>query len=378
MSFNVLTIRSGLDTGDDALYPTVSDASGPANITLDARDGHQVMNVVATAVRVLETGPAGLKTLVKMQEVKIDVYVTDSRLALACQKYDKGGGWVGFGAGGLLVAVTANAVSKARAASRSRGKVLVGHVRYPWLKSVGASSKSGFASSEAIRLEYSEKHSGGRVCKLVELTFPKNIDATLVAQEITRRAAVYRLANYPGMPPEEKAKFASLSEDPPRLAPPPKKFTFVQIPTYYHASAATAFPRPQHSGESEPGEAVHTEEPTAPGRHARPGADPQSGRDPQPGRHAQTEVLPQSATAPGPVPSWAAEPVGAGHAQPTAGTGPATAGTLPGDGSRARRQPANFCTKCGNRLVAGDRFCTACGVPVDGAPGLPGNGATGR
>lgn len=377
MSFNVLTIRSGADTGDDALYPTVSDASGPANITLDARDGQQVMQVVATSVRVLEAGSAGLKTVVKLQEVKIDVYVTDSRLALACQKYDKGGGWVGFGTGGVLVAVTANAVSKARAASRSRGKVLVGHVRYPWLKAVGASSKSGFASSEAIRLEYSENHSGGPVRRLVELTLPKNIDATLVAQEITRRAAAYRLANYPGMPAEEEAKFTSLSEEPPRLAPQPKNFAFVQMPTYYHANAATAFPRPRQSLEQEPGDVTPTEAPAAPGRHARPGDDPQPGRYPQPGpyqqpgRHTQTEVLPEPVTAPDPMPSWAAGPASAGRAQSTAGTGQPTAGMLAMDGSPARGQRANFCGNCGRRLVAGGRFCGACGVPVTGAAGFP-------
>ena len=93
-----------------------------------------------------------------------------------------------------------------------------------------------------------------------------------------------------------------------------------------------------------------------------------------PGPHTQTEVLPPSATAPDSVPSWAAEPAGAHHAQPTVETRHATAGTLPADGSPARQQPANFCTKCGSRLVAGDRFCTACGVPLDGAAGLPGNG----
>jgi hypothetical protein len=371
VSFNVLTIRSGLDTGDDALYPAVSDASGPANITLDARDGQHVMQVVATSVRVLEVGSAGLKTVVKLQEVKIDVYVTDSRLALACQKYDKGGGWVGFGTGGVLVAVTANAVSKARAASRSRGKVLVGHVRYPWLKAVGASSKSGFASSEAIRLEYSENHSGGPMHKLVELTLPKNIDATLVAQEITRRAAAYRLANYPGMPVEEEAQFTSLSEEPPRLAPQPKNFAFVQMPTYYHANAATAFPRPRQSREQEPGDVTHTEAPAAPGRHARPGADVQPGRYAQPGRHTQAEVLPEPATAPDPVPSWAAGPASVGRAQSTAGTGHATAGMLATDGSPARGQPANFCGNCGSCLVAGGRFCGKCGTPVTGAVSFP-------
>ena len=330
MSFNVLTIRSGLDTADDALYPALSDVSVPDVIALDRRDGQQVTRVVATAVRVLEARAGGLKQLVSLREVKIDVFVTDSRVALACEKYDKGGGWVGFGAGGLLVAVTANAVSKARAASRSRGKVLVGHVRYPWLKSVGASAKSGFGTSEAIRLEYSDKLPGGPVTKLVELTLPKNIDATLLAQEIARRAANYRLANYPNVTAEERAKFTSLSAAPPRPQPVPKKFDFVRMPTYYHANAATAFPRA-----AEPSE---------------PSGSPSA-------------VLAGASDAGGGTGPAAASTAGSSAAGTPAAASPVAA-PLVADAPPAHRMPANFCTRCGGSLVAGDRFCPACGAPV--------------
>jgi hypothetical protein len=242
MPFNVLTIRSGMSAGNDALYPALSDVSSPELITLDEYDGPNVQKLVATAVQVLQVQGSALKTLVRLREVKLDIYITDGRLALACEKYDKGGGWTGFGGVGVMVAVTANVVSKARAASRSRGKVLVGHVRYPWLKSVGACAKTSVGTSEAIRLEYAEKLPSSTVRKIVQLTLPKNIDATLVAQEITRRAAVYRLAHYRDMTPEAQEKFAALSQEPPRLEPPPKKFAFVQLPTYYFASAKTAYP----------------------------------------------------------------------------------------------------------------------------------------
>jgi hypothetical protein len=242
MPFNVLTIRSGLSTGNDALYPGLSDVSSAEVITLDEYDGPNVQKLVATAVQVLEVQGSALKTLVKLREVKIDVYLTDGRLALACERYDKGGGWVGFGGAGVAVAVTANLVSKARAASRSRGKVLVGHVRYPWLKAIGASAKSSVGTSEAIRLEYAEKLGSATARKLIELTLPKNIDAALVAQEITRRAAAYRLAHYPDMTSEARARFETLSHEPPKPEPAPKKFAFVQLPNYYFVNAKTAYP----------------------------------------------------------------------------------------------------------------------------------------
>lgn len=331
MSFNVLTIRSGLDTGDDALHPVLSDTSSPEIIAMDDYDGPNVTKVVATAVRVLEAG-SELKTLVKLREVKIDIYITDGRLALACEKYDKGGGWVGFGGAGLLVAVTANAVSKARAASRSRGKVLVGHIRYPWLKSVGASSKTGFASDEAIRLEYTEKGPGGAVRKLLELTLPKNIDAALVAQDIAQRAAAYRLAYYPGMTPDHRAKFADLSGVA-RLDPPPKKFAFHQMPTFFHVSAGTAFPHSPQSGTR------RDDAGSAAGMHRAEWG---------PGPVAQAHDA-----------GWATGP---GEQARGAGTGVDVAAGLaesPGTG-----QTVKFCTQCGRRTVEGDNFCEACGASV--------------
>jgi hypothetical protein len=246
----------------------------------------------------------------------------------------------------------------------------VGHVRYPWLRSVGASSKSGVVSSEAIRLEYSEKLSGRVVRKIVELTLPKNIDATLVAQEITRRAAAYRLANYSDMKAGERAKFAALSADPPRLQPPPKKFAFVQMPTFYYANAATAFPRPQQSAE-----------PTEPGAGEWPGAadfDDSSGIGAGSAGSAGNAGIGPGGT--GARPGSAG--IGAGGAGAGAGSAGAGAGSAGAGAGSARpftaavppapRQPANFCTKCGNRLVLGDRFCPACGGPVDGAEGIPG------
>lgn len=314
MSFNVLSIRTGDEVDDGALYPLVSDVSQVGLIALDGYDGVSVTTVVATAVRIMEIGET-TKTLMRLRDVKIDVYITDSRVAMACEKYDKGGGWVGFGGAGVLVAVTANAVSKARAASRSRGKVLVGHVRYPWVKAVGATAKTGFTSNEAIRVEFTEKRAGATVRKLVELTLPKNIDATLVAQEIARRVAAFRLASQPETNQETQARFAAL-RDPAQLRPDPGRFAFYQMPTFFHVSAATAFPRPV----------------TSPA--------PPDGQRPQ--RPPEGLVPPPRLAIPGaPVARSASVPA---VADPAVADGPV------------------FCTHCGTRSVAGDSFCGQCGA----------------
>lgn len=62
--------------------------------------------------------------------------VTDRRTAFLTTGFDKGGGWAGFGAAGLAVALTANAISKRRAANRSAGRVAIGQLRHEWIESV--------------------------------------------------------------------------------------------------------------------------------------------------------------------------------------------------------------------------------------------------
>jgi hypothetical protein len=62
--------------------------------------------------------------------------VTDRRTAFLTTAFDKGGGWAGFGVAGLAFATTANAVSKHRAATRSAGKVAIGHLRHEWVEAV--------------------------------------------------------------------------------------------------------------------------------------------------------------------------------------------------------------------------------------------------
>jgi hypothetical protein len=65
------------------------------------------------------------------------VVITDRRTAFLTTQFDQGGGWTGFGVAGIAVALTANAVSRSRAAKRSAGKVAIGQVRHEWLTSIG-------------------------------------------------------------------------------------------------------------------------------------------------------------------------------------------------------------------------------------------------
>lgn len=157
-------------------------------IVMEDRDGSNVQRLTASEV-IFKVGSA---TRFKDRKVKIDLFVTDARFALACSNFDKGGGHQFFGGGGALALdVAVNSLSKIRAKMRSRGKMLVGQVRYPWLRRVGSSPKTGFGSHEKLYFETSVK--GGGTTTL-ELWLPNNVSAAQVAAEVARRAARYRLA----------------------------------------------------------------------------------------------------------------------------------------------------------------------------------------
>lgn len=73
--------------------------------------------------------------------------VTNRRTAFFTTHFDKGGGWTGFGVVGLTVAVTANAVSKHKAAKRSAGKVAIGQIRHEWLTRITLRRRKAIVTS---------------------------------------------------------------------------------------------------------------------------------------------------------------------------------------------------------------------------------------
>jgi hypothetical protein len=238
MSFAMLAIRTA-DEEDGRLHPIPGEEKG--SVRMEQWDG-QPLRLAASSITVQELRSGKWRTLQQVRDVKLDVLVTDSRLLVSCGKFDKGGGWVGFGGGGVLFALAANGVSKARAAHRRHGKLLVGQVRYPWLRCVGYKPKAGWGSNEELRLGVVTKSGEGERQELfLDLALPKNVDSAAVARAVVMRAAAYRLA-YTEVADEDRPKLVELSEGPALASPEPKKFALYHIPRYYHVSTAVAYP----------------------------------------------------------------------------------------------------------------------------------------
>jgi hypothetical protein len=160
-----------------------------------------------------------------LDDVSARVLITDSRVAVVCRRFEaKGGGWIGFGWGALF-ALVANAVSKARAASRGAGKAAVGHVRYEWVSFVGWKSKAAGGNTDEVRIGY-RRPAEPDATMVIDLRIPSDLDAALVALEITRRAARFRLAH--SRSAEERAHHAALVNA--VVAPPrPTGFTVTDL-----------------------------------------------------------------------------------------------------------------------------------------------------
>ena len=255
MAFNILTIRTA-EFEDGALYPVLGDERN--EIEFEPIDGNNVKVVYATALRVHRQVGTSLVKEVGIAEIKASVYITDSRVAIACTKYDKGGGW----RGASLAVPVLNLASKARAAHRRKGKMLVGHVRYPWVAAVGFSEKAGFGTTDQLRFTVNEKIEGVTRKVIFELDFPKGTDVGALARVIAQRTAAYRLRHDLKLADDERAKFQALTQVGPK-APVAKKFVFFEMPTFWFVSKGTAYPKPRPEGDQPPAEAPSVATPDA-------------------------------------------------------------------------------------------------------------------
>jgi len=100
---------------------------------------------------------------VRVGKAPVHVILTSNRVIVVCEKFEKGGGWIG--SPGLML--TANAVSKAGAFLRRHGKVLTGQMRVQWISRIGYHEKHNRKSVNALRLMTIDKD-GAQV--LVDVT----------------------------------------------------------------------------------------------------------------------------------------------------------------------------------------------------------------
>jgi hypothetical protein len=243
----ILKVREIGDTSEDgARWPVPS--SDPEGRLVDLEDGDgdpaRVSTVPVTGVLEQEVLPGGAKSLSKLVKVTGFAYITDARLIVAVQNFDKGSTYVGFGGVGAAVGLAATGISKARAAHRRKGKVLVGHVRWQWAKAIAAQPAEGKAYGSGTIRAVCETSNGteSRLYRL-DLTVPHYVPPLVVARECIQRAAAWRLARFPGRE-DGRARIRELTQAP-MLDPPGKGLLAAySMPNYFYVSRGSAYPKP--------------------------------------------------------------------------------------------------------------------------------------
>jgi hypothetical protein len=225
---------------DPALYPVMSAQGDVLPIELEPLDGH-ITRYTATGFQVFSHGGGTQREVVALTDIQLHVLVTEARIIFYCEKWTKSGGWIGFGPGGLAVALTANIISKALAAGRRKGKLLVGHVRYPWLAAAGGMPKENWKTSDQVRLSVYTGNGNASQLLSLDLHFPKGSEPLFIATQIAQHAARYRLA-HSAVPPDQVAGFTAIASGPRLLPAGARTFAVHRFPSFHYVHAETAYP----------------------------------------------------------------------------------------------------------------------------------------
>lgn len=239
MSYDILAVRD-VDAPADARYPTPGEL--PDSVALDRADEPTGRAIVVPELAVSEVPPGGLpRRLLRVRDVKATVLPTASRLVVACSKYEKGGGWTPWTPAALPVTLAANAISKRAAAKRRSGKMLVGHVPYPWMLSVGVRPRETRIGRDCLRIgtvDHSQQTYRGL---LLDITLPRQEDAAALACELAVKVARYRLAHQDDELDEADRERLEGLRQPPPLQLEPKQFSSYFFVDTTQSDIATAY-----------------------------------------------------------------------------------------------------------------------------------------
>jgi hypothetical protein len=245
-AFRVLTIRSAGMTAQPALYPLLSPMSEKI-IAWEELDGTGSLierYCRASGVTVSQVIDGAERPHLRLRRLKISVYVTAGRLALACERYRTTNAWEIAGPGGGF---GARGVTGARTARRQQGSVMVGHIRYPWIRSVSPRPRTWRYGRDALIIEYAMAPQIPMLLRL-DLRLRRGLTPQGMAMEICRLVATYWKDHGTNLPPEVQAEFSALAERAKDGTARPGVAGAYEFPTWYPVTAAVPFfRRPRRS-----------------------------------------------------------------------------------------------------------------------------------
>lgn len=183
MSYLPVVSRNIGDTSQGYEYAGVDDEG---KTVMEELDGKVIGPFHANGIEIHNDKKIGyLET--SLSDIDIEVYVTSSRVIIRCDKYDKGSRhWRGG-----FSALALNAIERGIGKARSKGKVLIGHMRYEWIAQILYQNKySFFYVDNMVSFDYVECEEN-RLMRL-RLNFKKDVDTEKLANDILTRICIYR------------------------------------------------------------------------------------------------------------------------------------------------------------------------------------------
>jgi hypothetical protein len=238
MAYRFAVIRSSNDT-DGRLYPLLGhdgESVQPEDWDVDH------IQLVSKNLVVKDWIDKKPTQVLRLKDVPTSVIVTRSRLIVSCEQWNKGRRMWGLGLGATVAAAT-NLERRVRESRQRDGRLLLGHLRYHWIKEVGYYPRQNVVSPAQLRLSVSHKVDAGTDphTLTVDLFLPLATNPLQLSQTIVRRAAKYRLEHFT-VSDEQKEAFETLVSNPAFPEPTGAQFSMCRMPSSYFVNASTAYP----------------------------------------------------------------------------------------------------------------------------------------
>lgn len=233
MSYSALYVRQIGDLSDSFQGAAIKEGGELNTEEWDRQISEPVIATAAQDVIRFENGKEEIET--EVGDIKMNVFVTDCRVIYRCDSYDKGGRWRGG-----LTALALNGIERAAGAVRTRGKSLLGHVRYEWLRALGYVKKTGFFSDNQLYVFYCDENDETHY---VWVKLKGSAEVAALANDILHRACRYRLAMTDTNDEEQKEFFEKYSKDENLIEEDsdPKQISMISIPSPYLAPGGEKF-----------------------------------------------------------------------------------------------------------------------------------------
>lgn len=239
-NYSFFTIADWVEQTDPYLYPNIDQNK---NMVPEQMDGqiYEFKLKYFTLSRMME-GESSFKKYCEDYSGDNYLYVTNSRVAVINRKYNKndGGGWIGTGGVGFLVAETINIAGSAIRAGQRSGKALIGHLRYEWIYKIIYRKKTGALSDEIVEFYYEDiNHSRWALTLCVK---PSVVQADVLANDV-----LHKLCWYTSQINDEKSakstEFINKYLKPNEVIPfnPSEAKGAIKIPEYYFATKSKPY-----------------------------------------------------------------------------------------------------------------------------------------